>query len=125
VRSVFINYEDARWVRGMNRLRHAYLQMVPDLEPFFVTGHEPSDDRKALAHGAPQHSANIAMSLTTTSSVVAALNSLLAGALASDLGALAGWRIALDVAIGAGVSLVSGAVHVRYAAQFRRRHTAS
>ncbi|HEX5015547.1 MAG TPA: hypothetical protein VFV72_15485 [Candidatus Limnocylindrales bacterium] len=31
------NTDDARTVQGMNRLRHAYIEMVPDLEPYFVT----------------------------------------------------------------------------------------
>src|SRR6266699_2540336 len=48
VRSVAINYEDARWVAGMNLLRHAYLEIVPELEPFFVTGHQPATDRLSL-----------------------------------------------------------------------------
>jgi len=97
LRSVAINSEDARWVEGMNLLRHAYLEIVPELEPYFVTGHEPGDDPGALAHGAAQRPRNLASSLTTTSSVVAALDSALAGALASALTALAGldsssWR---------------------------------
>ena len=29
--------DDARAVQGMNRIRHAYLEMVPELEPYFVT----------------------------------------------------------------------------------------
>jgi hypothetical protein len=36
-RLTMLNSEDFRWVIGMNRLRHAYLQMYPDLEPHFVT----------------------------------------------------------------------------------------
>ena len=32
-----INSEDMRWVAGMNRLRRGYLEMHPDLEPYFVT----------------------------------------------------------------------------------------
>jgi hypothetical protein len=36
-RLVMLNSEDFRCVIGMNRLRHAYLQMYPDLEPHFVT----------------------------------------------------------------------------------------
>lgn len=36
LRSVTINLEDARWTAGMNQLRRAYLQIVPQLEPFFV-----------------------------------------------------------------------------------------
>jgi hypothetical protein len=53
---------------------------------------------------------------------VAALDSVLAGALASDVGALAGMRIGAVAAIGAVVSLGSAIAHVRYAARFRSRH---
>ena len=34
-----LNGDDYRWVLGMNRLRHAYLELQPDLEPYFITGH--------------------------------------------------------------------------------------
>lgn len=122
VRSVAINYEDARWVTGMNLLRHAYLKMVPGLEPFFVTGHDPGADRRSLGHGSRQRLANVANSLTTTSGVAAALSSVVVGAIASDLGGLFGARPALVVAIGSGASIVSAALHVRYAARFRQSH---
>jgi type III secretory pathway component EscS len=125
VRSVAINVEDARWVTGMNLLRHAYLHLVPELEPFFVTGHEREADRRALGHGSRQRLGNLARSLTTTSSVVAALNSILAGALASDLGTLFGAGRALIVAMGVGFSLVSAGGHVRYAAGFRESNVPS
>jgi len=32
-----VNWEDARWTQGMNRIRNAYLQIAPELEPYFVT----------------------------------------------------------------------------------------
>ena len=32
-----INLEDARWMQGMNRIRHAYLELSPELEPYFVS----------------------------------------------------------------------------------------
>jgi hypothetical protein len=124
VRSVAINFEDARWVAGMNLLRHAYLEIVPELESFFVTGHQPATDRLSLAHGSPQRLRNLGNSLTTTSAVVAALNSALAGALSSDAGALVGAGLVPGLALGAGVSLVSATLHIRYAARFRRRHAA-
>ncbi len=38
-RLIMLNIDDFRWVVGMNRLRHAYLQMYPELEPHFVTSH--------------------------------------------------------------------------------------
>jgi hypothetical protein len=119
VRSVAINQEDARWVAGMNRLREAYVEIVPELEEYF-TRH--GADAPSLAHGAPQRMRNIASSLTTTSGVIATLNSVLAGALASGGMALATGRVLLVVAIGVGVSLASGVLHTRYAAHFRREH---
>jgi hypothetical protein len=120
VRSVVINYEDARWVKGMNLLRQAYLKIVPGLQPFLVTGHEP--DVRSLSHGVSQRFGNLANSLTTTSSVVAAVNSILAGSIASDLGALVGGGTTVEAILGAFVSLTSAYLHVRYAARFRERH---
>ncbi len=32
-----LNADDYRWVVGMNRLRHAYLELHPELEPNFIT----------------------------------------------------------------------------------------
>jgi type III secretory pathway component EscS len=122
VRSVAINYEDARWITGMNLLRQAYLRIVPELEPFFVAGHDPEADRKALAYGSRQRLAALANSLTTTSGLVAVLNSVLAGALASDVAALSGAGLSLDLPIGVAASLLSAGLHVWYAARFRRTH---
>jgi hypothetical protein len=122
VRCVAINLEDARWVAGMSLLRRAYLEMVPELEAFFIASHEPDVDRRPLRYGLPQRLGSLAHSLTTTSSVVAALNSMLAGSLASGLSALAGLVFTPTLVIGAGISLLSAALHVQYAARFRRRH---
>ena len=36
-RLVMLNFDDYRWVVGMNRLRHAYLELHPELEPNFIT----------------------------------------------------------------------------------------
>jgi hypothetical protein len=37
-----LNRDDYRWVIGMNRLRHAYLELYPDLERHFIAS--PYDD---------------------------------------------------------------------------------
>jgi hypothetical protein len=37
-----LNRDDYRWVIGMNRLRNAYLELHPELEPHFITS--PYDD---------------------------------------------------------------------------------
>ncbi|HSP10817.1 MAG TPA: hypothetical protein VLU92_14645 [Candidatus Dormibacteraeota bacterium] len=41
-RLLMLNLDDYRWVVGMNRLRHAYLELHPELEPNFITS--PYDD---------------------------------------------------------------------------------
>ena len=41
-RLMSLNRDDYRWVVGMNRLRHAYLELHPELEPNFITS--PHDD---------------------------------------------------------------------------------
>jgi hypothetical protein len=123
VRSVEINFEDARWVTGMTLLRDAYLKIAPDIEPFLITAHKADTQLRALGHGSPQRLANLRNSLTTTSGTVATLNSVLAGAIFGDISALLGRSIGLSVLIGALVSILSGMLHVGYAARFRQRHT--
>jgi hypothetical protein len=122
VRSVEINFEDARCLTGMHLLRCAYLKIAPDVEPFLLAAHKVDAELRALGHGTHQYLANLRNSLTTASGTVATLNSVLAGAVASDVSALSGRSAASSVLVGAVVSIVSGALHVRYAARYRRRH---
>ena len=42
IRLAQANADDGLAVQGMNRIRHAYLEMAPELEPYFVTS--PYDD---------------------------------------------------------------------------------
>lgn len=61
-----LNRDDMRWVIGMNRLRHAYIELHPELEPYFITGRFddlrgvlltlgldsiPKRDRLSVVHG--------------------------------------------------------------------------
>jgi hypothetical protein len=46
-RLVEINREELELSLAMNRLRHAYLEIAPALEPYFTTGHH--DDEQGLA----------------------------------------------------------------------------
>jgi hypothetical protein len=41
-RLMALNRDDYRWVIGMNRLRHGYVDLHPELEPYFITS--PHDD---------------------------------------------------------------------------------
>ena len=102
VRLAQVNFEDARWVQGMNRIRHAYLELAPELEPYFVTSRY--DDRAGLLQSAVTRARSTAVPQQFVSSpgVVATLDSVVAGAAAGVAG--------LGLGLGAGVSLALGAV---------------
>jgi hypothetical protein len=121
-RALTLNYEDARYVEGMRRLRSAYFEISPDVEPYFISRLTHDDPRGALAHGSSQRLANLASSITTTSGVVGVIDSILVGALAGDLAALFGAALFASAILGAVVSVGSGATHVALAARFRKGH---
>ena len=82
VRLAQVNLENARWVQGMNRIRNAYLQLAPELEPYFVTS--KYDDEVGVLESAvatsgpmPRYQAFVA-----APGVVAVINSVVAGAAA-------------------------------------------
>jgi len=57
-RLVEADIEDAWLVIGMNRLRHAYLELAPELEPYFVASHHDDPRRcdpaaRGVAAGEP------------------------------------------------------------------------
>jgi len=88
-----VNQENARWVQGMNRIRNAYLQLAPELEPYFVTS-KYDDDAGVLASAVaavgpmPRYQA-----FSSAPGVVAVINAVVAGAAAGIVG------LALDVGI--------------------------
>lgn len=107
VRLSQVNWEDARWVQGMNRIRNAYLDLAPELEPYFVTSRYDDEagimaTSMAMGGRPPWTQAFVAVP-----GVVAVIDSVVAGAavgiavLALDLGTVAA------IALGAVVFLVS------------------
>ncbi|MFI5255236.1 MAG: hypothetical protein ACHQ15_07255 [Candidatus Limnocylindrales bacterium] len=77
------NYHEGLTVAGMNRIRGAYLEIAPELEPYFVMG--VHDDLPGLARtmAVPPHLPPIVHLLAATSFVVSVLNAVIAGALAA------------------------------------------
>lgn len=77
-----VNNEDAYWVTGMNRLRKAYLEMEPELRPYFVTG--TTDDMQGLMRTYATHPGGIGLhGLITTPATVAFVNSSIFAVLAA------------------------------------------
>lgn len=83
VRLVEINNEDLVWVRGMNRLRRAYLELDPDLERHFITG--ITDDAAGFmkTYGAPMKGSAFLHGLVTTPTTIAVVNSAVGAVLLS------------------------------------------
>ena len=102
VRLAQVNQENARWVQGMNRIRNAYLQLAPELEPYFVTSKYDDDAgvlESTVAHVGPTPRYQ---AFVSAPGVVAVINSVVAGAAAGIAG------MALDLGIAG--SLVVGGV---------------
>jgi hypothetical protein len=88
-RLMSLNRDDYRWVVGMNRLRHAYLELHPELEPNFITS--PNDDLSGALHtlgidpAAGQRLGSVFHGLQTLPGML----SVIVAAVAGSIGALA------------------------------------
>jgi hypothetical protein len=100
------NTEDFGWVIGMNRLRHAYLELAPELEPYFVTGHHDDEANIMRSYGM---GAGFSLSriLAGTPNLVAAIDVVLVGALAALIADTLGAPDAVDVVVGVVAALVA------------------
>jgi hypothetical protein len=118
-----VNREDAMWVQGMNRIRHAYFEIAPELEPYFVTsGHD--DMRGVLKSAMARQEIPAYQGFVAVPGVVAVLDSVVAGAIAgiAALAAEAGTGLALGLGGAAFVVSFAGfaAVARRSIAESRR-----
>jgi hypothetical protein len=96
------NTEEVGLVVGMNRLRQAYLELAPELEPYFVTGHD--DDE-----------ASILQTYGLSAGVLAAL-------VTQALGASAASVVAVGVIVAGATSIGFFALAYRAVASMRRAH---
>jgi hypothetical protein len=97
-----VNLEDATWMQGMNRIRNAYLEMAPELEPYFVTSRY-DDDEGLLLSSLAVPSTPYLQGFIAIPGVVAVLDSVVAGATAAVAALALGTGTAVTVAVGIGV----------------------
>jgi ABC-type transport system involved in cytochrome bd biosynthesis fused ATPase/permease subunit len=80
-----INQEDVVWVQGMNRLRRAYLELDPGIEPFLISGWTEDVEGVLRTFGAssPQPSLrqNLSHALVTTPVMILVINCVVAAVL--------------------------------------------
>jgi len=107
--------EDIRFIMGMNRIRHAYHEIVPGLERYFIAGHhddirgvfevygatEEIVSRSGVLHGFTTVAGMIGVICATIAGVLAGVLLLLLGA-ASDVAGL-GALVVFAAGIGASV----------------------
>jgi hypothetical protein len=77
--------EERECMVGMNRIRHAYRQMVPGIEPYFVTPFhdDPASVLSAYGVSRPGIVGNILHGVTTAPALVGVVDAVVAGALAT------------------------------------------
>ena len=107
VRLAQVNFEDAKWMQGMNRIRSAYLAVAPELEPYFVTSRYDDSPGVLLSSMAMRRRPPWTQAFVAVPGAVAVVNSVVAGAVAG-IGALAlDAGTAASLAAGAALFLVS------------------
>jgi hypothetical protein len=83
--------EDIRLLQGMNRLRHAYHETVPGLDPYFITGHHDDVLGIFAGYGADVQLISlrsIVHGFTTVVGMLGVINSALTGVVAATLAIL-------------------------------------
>ena len=105
IRLVDARIEDFWLLSGMNRLRHAYLEIAPEYEPYFVTGHH--DDERGLSETyGPGTENRVLRLIASTSTVVGVIDAVLAGVVGGLAAKVVGAGSELSLLIGAVVTSV-------------------
>jgi hypothetical protein len=102
VRLAQVNREDARWTQGMNRIRNAYLDIAPELEPYFVTSRYDDDLGILQSSVAMRKPPPATQAFVAVPGLVAVVDSVVAGAI--------GGVAAVGLDLGLAGALVAGGV---------------
>ena len=120
-----INAEDAAWTQGMNRIRNAYLDLAPELEPYFVTSRY--DDEAGILRStlAVERLRMPLQGFVAVPGMVAVLDSVVAGATAAigtlALGGSTGVVLLVGAVVFAATLAAFGLLAARTVAAGRRR----
>lgn len=119
-----INGEDAKWVQGLNRLRHAYLELAPELEPYFATSRYDDAAGVVWSTVAREELRTPVQSFIALPGLIAVVDSVVAGATVGIAMLGLGLSDGASLAIGAAAFVASLAGFVAFAmrtiASYRR-----
>jgi hypothetical protein len=102
-----VNRENRLWVQGMNRIRNAYLQIAPELEPYFVTSRYDDEDAILRSSLATQNPLSRLQPFISAPGVIAVIDSVVAGAAAGIAAVGLDLGVSAALALGAVLFLVS------------------
>jgi hypothetical protein len=98
------SHEEMSCVAGMNRIRHAYREMVPGIEPYFSTPFHDDVMSVLAAYGLPEGATtplqNLVHGFTTAPAMVGVVVAIVGGALVST--------IALGLGVGSEIAFLGG-----------------
>lgn len=115
VRLVAVNREDMLWVQGMNRIRHAYVELAPDLEPYLVAGWHDDEAGVMTTLGVPHGTHGWYHHVIVTTPGVMGVVDAVVGASVAALAAVAyGMTVGPSIAIGVGAFLSVSAALLIY-----------
>jgi hypothetical protein len=119
LRMAAANYHDAMTVYGMNRIRAAYLEIAPELAPYFVMGTHDDQAGIGITMAVPPGTAPWVHLVAGTPSLVIALNGVIAGAIAA-LAAIQFLTLPGPVALA--IAIVAAAILIVIEVQFAQRN---
>ncbi|MFZ0325248.1 MAG: hypothetical protein WAN48_14105 [Actinomycetes bacterium] len=76
VRITHANVEDKQWLIAMNRIRRAYLDIAPELEPYFTTGSHDDEPGLVLSTGTLATRRTPLHGMVTSAGLVAVMNAV-------------------------------------------------
>ncbi|HZC04181.1 MAG TPA: hypothetical protein VE338_00930 [Ktedonobacterales bacterium] len=100
------NSDDFGLMIGMNRLRHAYLELAPELEPYFLTSAYDDETSVMQSYGLTQ-TLSVGRFLAGTPNLVAAINVVVAGVLAALIAQTLGASDVAAIVVGVVVALLA------------------
>jgi hypothetical protein len=117
IRLSTVNIDDFGLLLGMNRLRHAYLELAPELEPYFVTGHHDDEAGILRSYGLGYRHPGLGRLLSSTPTLVGVINVVVVGVLAALVVAALGASDVVNIVVGIVAALAAAIAH--FALMFR------
>jgi hypothetical protein len=102
---------DMLYARGINRIRHLYLEYAPHMQPYFILS--AHDDREGTLGKEAMHTSWVQVFLSAAS-MIAVINSVLVGSFVGLLCSVFTLPLWIGAGVGVVVFLVSLGLHQRY-----------